>query len=129
MQETNRADEKKEKSVTWNGGALVAGLKVALLSRQPAVVADVASLSSLICFVVLSVSSVFRFPCQQYSCLSAGIRGGAAGASGAAGGGEEEDRPWYTEDAASASLYFLLLPPAFCWCFVSPFTLFSLFLS
>ncbi|KAJ6935261.1 hypothetical protein NC652_010311 [Populus alba x Populus x berolinensis] len=33
------------------------------------------------------------------------------------GGGEEEDGPWYTEDVASVSLYFLFLPHAFCWCF------------
>ena len=45
------------------------------------------------------------------------LRGCATGASGAAGGGEEEDGAWYTEDAASVSLYFLLLPPVFCWCF------------
>jgi len=46
-------------------------LTVALLSRQPAVVADVASLSSHLCFAVLLVSSVFRFSHQQCSCLSA----------------------------------------------------------
>jgi hypothetical protein len=61
MQGTNRADEKKEKSVAWNGYALVAGLMVAFLSRQSAVMADVASLSSHLCFVVLFVSFVFRF--------------------------------------------------------------------
>jgi hypothetical protein len=48
--------------------------------------------------------------------------GGVVGASGVAGGGEEEDRRWYAEDAASVSLYFLLLPPTFCrasLCFLS----------
>jgi len=61
------------------------------------------------------------------------LRGGAAGAGG---GGEEEDWRWSAEDAASTSLYFLLLPPAFCLCFVhSPlsfslrFSFFSLFSS
>jgi len=44
---------------------------VALLSRQPVVVPDFASLSSFLCFVVLYVPSVFCFPCQQCSCLSA----------------------------------------------------------
>ena len=58
------------------------------------------------------------------------LRGGVVGASGAAGGVEEEDGPWYTEVAASVFvLYFLLLPPAFCLCFCSSFTLLSLFLS
>jgi hypothetical protein len=42
-----------------------------LTSRHPAVVADIASLSSHLCFVVLLVSSVFRFSRQQCSCLSA----------------------------------------------------------
>jgi len=46
-------------------------LTVALLSRQPAGVADVASLSSHLCFVVLLVSFVFHFSRQQCSCLSA----------------------------------------------------------
>jgi len=98
-------------------------LTVALVSRQPATVADVGSPSSLLCFDVLSSSSLFFCsPCQQCSCLSRWLRGGDV-----AGGGKEEDWWWYAKDAASVSLYFLLLPPAFCLCFSLLFIFFCSF--
>ena len=91
-------------------------LTVALVSRQPAMVADVGSPSSLLCFVVLSFSSVFFLLAvflPQFQWLS----GGVVCANRAATGGEEENWLSYAEDATLVSLYFLLLPPLFCLCF------------
>jgi hypothetical protein len=69
----------------------------------------------------------FLFPCQQCSCLSRWLCGGDVGVSSVVGGGKEEDWWWYAKDAALVSLYFLFLPPAFCWCFSLLFVFFCLF--
>ncbi|KAG6739006.1 hypothetical protein POTOM_058641 [Populus tomentosa] len=82
-------------------------------------------------FQTLVLEGVFRISSSEDSSSDGGQRGGqlrgwlcgcVVGASGVASGGEEEDWRWYVEDAASISLYFLLLPPAFCCaslCFLS----------
>jgi len=96
---------------------------VALLSWKLVVVTDIDSPSSLLCFTVFFIP-----PINSVLASLQWLHGGVAG------GGEEEDWWWYVEDAASVSLYFLLLHPTFCLCFFlfcffycSSFTLLSLF--
>ena len=62
--------------------------------------ANVGSLSSLLCFGVLSSSFVFLFPPLNNVLASLQwLRGDVVGASSVAGGGKEEDWRWYMEDA------------------------------
>jgi len=111
--------------ITWNGGAFVhdAGgsrwrwCRDSRLWWQTLVLLLLSSVS-MCCLLPL----FFCSPCQQCSCLSRWLRGGDV-----AGGGKEEDWWWYAKDAASVSLYFLLLPPAFCWCFSLLFIFFCSF--
>jgi hypothetical protein len=59
---------------------------VALLSRKPAVVTDIDSPSSFLCFAVFFIP-----PVNSVLASMQWLHGGVAGARGVAGGGEEED--------------------------------------
>jgi len=118
-------NKNKGKRITWNGSAVVHGAGGSWWRWCCGSRLGWQTLVLFLLFFALACCLLPLFFVSPINSVLASLQwlcGGVVGASGVAGGGEEEDWRWYAEDAASVSLYFLFLPPAFCrasLCFLS----------
>ena len=118
--ENEMGNKNEGKRITWNGGVVVHG---AGGSWWHCCRGSQLWCQTLLLFLLSSALSCCMFPLFFVSPVNNVLASLQWLRGGAAGGGEEEDVRWYAGDAASVSLYFLLLSPAFCLCFCSSFTL------